>query len=100
MAWLYLYWETPSRGGHCSAWTVWRYFQDYFPIMVSRGTGRLPLLVGASDLVGHPLSPLGGTGSTNTALATNCCGHENTGLKAVLELLGKNHPSAVGIALL
>uniref|UniRef100_A0A8C5RV22 Acyltransferase n=1 Tax=Laticauda laticaudata TaxID=8630 RepID=A0A8C5RV22_LATLA len=35
-AWLYLDWETPSRGGRRCAWVrgwaVWRYFRDYFPI--------------------------------------------------------------------
>ncbi|KAK9395756.1 2-acylglycerol O-acyltransferase 2-B-like [Crotalus adamanteus] len=35
VAWLYLDWEMPSHGGHRSAWAVWRYFWDYFPITLT-----------------------------------------------------------------
>ncbi|KAM4677796.1 2-acylglycerol O-acyltransferase 2-like [Discoglossus pictus] len=38
--WLYIDWETPSRGGRRSdwvrRWTVWRYFAEYFPIKLVR----------------------------------------------------------------
>ncbi|XP_075061133.1 2-acylglycerol O-acyltransferase 2-B-like [Mixophyes fleayi] len=38
--WLYIDWETPSRGGRRSqwvrSWTVWKYFADYFPIKLVR----------------------------------------------------------------
>ncbi|XP_053572088.1 2-acylglycerol O-acyltransferase 2 [Bombina bombina] len=40
--WLFMDWETPSRGGRRSewvrSWTVWRYFADYFPIKLVRTT--------------------------------------------------------------
>ncbi|KAM4747507.1 LOW QUALITY PROTEIN: uncharacterized protein WCC33_005074 [Rhinophrynus dorsalis] len=38
--WLYIDWDTPSRGGRRSDWvrnwTVWRYFAEYFPIKLVR----------------------------------------------------------------
>ncbi|KAL1771017.1 2-acylglycerol O-acyltransferase 1 [Sigmodon hispidus] len=36
LIWLYFDWNTPEQGGRrfswVQSWTVWRYFQDYFPI--------------------------------------------------------------------
>ncbi|KAG8537891.1 hypothetical protein GDO81_023615, partial [Engystomops pustulosus] len=38
--WLYIDWDTPSRGGRRSewvrGWTVWKYFANYFPIRLVR----------------------------------------------------------------
>ncbi|XP_069804617.1 2-acylglycerol O-acyltransferase 2-like [Dendropsophus ebraccatus] len=54
--WLYIDWDTPSKGGRRSEWvrrwTVWRYFANYFPIKLVRTT---PLDPGHNYIFGfHP----------------------------------------------